>query len=77
VTLSLSSLPCWIRSCGSISILFAYINRPPLYPVLEQHIIDLFSRGFFLLHIRGVFSMLNSVSPFPTCDPNISASKSP
>jgi hypothetical protein len=70
VTLSLSLLSCWIRSCDSISISFAYINRAPLYPVLEQHIIDLFFRGFFLLYIGGVFSMLNSVSPFSTCDPN-------
>jgi hypothetical protein len=26
VTLSLSTLPCWIRSCDHISIFFTYIN---------------------------------------------------
>jgi hypothetical protein len=40
-----------------------------LYLVPDHHIIDRFSCGFLLLHIGGVFSMLNYVS-FPIYDPN-------
>ena len=38
--------------------------------ITKQGLIDLFSRSFFLLYIGGVFSTLNSVSPFSTRDPN-------
>jgi hypothetical protein len=56
MTISLSSLPCWIRSCDPISISFAYINRPLLYPVLEQHIIDLFPVVFFSFTLGEFFT---------------------